>query len=175
MTDPGFALLIENLDSIGAFDVFLPLLLFLAIYFGLLMKTEVIGDDEVVIGVASLSLGLITVFGAFTFVPADFFPHFFGMLSMVLIGILALVLALGMTGVDFSGEQDQKIKFGVAALGAVVVFFGAPAVFQAFFAGGADAIGPIEISEEMMSWIVTMVLLVITGGVVWLLVKGSGE
>ncbi len=172
MAEPGFELLIENLHSIGAFDVFLPLLLFLAIFFGLLKKTEVIGDDDVVIGVASLSLGLITVFGILTFVEAAFFPHFFGMLAMVLVGILALVLALGMTGIDFSEDADKRIQFGVAALGVFVVFLGAPAVFYAFFDVN---IGTIIITEDMMAWIATFAMLAILGGVVYMLVKAGGD
>ncbi len=170
MANPGFELFIENLDSIGAFDVFLPLLLFLAIYFGLLKKTEAIGDDDAVIGVASLAMAFLTVFGVLTIVPASVFPQFFGVLAVVLIAILSAVISMGLVGFEFGPEGHRYAQIAALGVGLLVLVVAAPSVVEAFV---NINIGGLTITEEAWSWIATIVMMAIMGGVVWLLVKGN--
>lgn len=171
-TEPGFRLLMENLRQVDAFEVFLPILLFLAIYFGLLKKTEAIGDDDAVIGVASIAMSFITVFGVLTFVPADFFPKFFGLVSIVLIAILSTVMAVGLVGFEFGPEGNRWAQIAALGVGALVVVVAAPAVVANVFQ--IEVLSSITVTQEVWAWLTTLALVVVMGVTVWYLAK-NGE
>lgn len=156
MADPGFGLLIENLEAVDAFEIFLPILLFLAIYFGLLKKTEAIGDDDAVIGVASIALSFITVFGVLMFVPANFFPQFFGVVSLVLVAILAAMLALGMTGFEFGPEGSTYAQVAALGVGVIVIFVAVPGVINDLLS--VDIMN-VAITGEVWGWLTTLALI----------------
>ncbi len=171
-TGPGFRLLIENLQAVDAFEVFLPVLLFLAIYFGLLKKTEAIGDDDAVIGVASIALSFLTVFGVLMFVPQSFFPQFFGLVSIVLIAILSAVMAMGLTGFEFGPEGNRWAQFAALGVGLVVLFVGAPTVVGQVFE--FEVLSSVTVTEDAWAWMTTLALVGVMGATVWYLAK-NGE
>lgn len=124
MVDVGFELLVNNLQKVGFFEFLLPLVLFLAVYFGLLQKSEVLSEDESVNAVAALALGFFTLVGVYSFVPFGFFTQFFGVLAVLLLYVLAGVMLLGMLGYDFSGGKslaDEPYAAGGLVLIAVIL------------------------------------------------------
>lgn len=166
----GFDMLFQNLESVGFFEVFLPVVLFLAIYFGILKKTEVVGDDDAVIGVASIALSFITVFGLLAVVPASFFPQFFGLLATLIVSILAIVIMAGLSGMNI-GDEDQKwLRYGVFLLGVSVIVFALPSVFGGLF---NTEMSGLFMSEEVRTFILTLVLIGVLGGVIYALSKGE--
>lgn len=171
MAEPGFALLFDNLEAVDAFEIFLPLLLFLAIYFGLLKKTEAIGDDDAVIGVASIAMSFITVFGVLMFVPANFFPQFFGVSALVLIAVLSAILILGMTGFEFGAEGNRYAQLTALGVGVLVIVMAVPSVVGELF---QVDLGSVAITSEVWGWLTTLALI----GVMLYSVKylaGNGE
>lgn len=170
MANPGFQLLFDNLSSVGFFEFFLPLILFLAIYFGLLRKTEVLGDDEAVVGVASLALAFITVFGTYIFVPATFFTQFFGVLSLALVSILSIVLMAGLVGYEFGPEGDRWLKLGSIGIGIIIVLLAAPTLFANLF--DLDGV-QVTVGEDLYSFLLTLALVGIMGFTVWQLTEAS--
>jgi len=171
-TQPGFRLLIENLQQVDAFQVFLPILLFLAIYYGLLKKTEAVGDDDAVIGVASIALSFITVFGVLTFVPENFFPQFFGLVSIVLIAILSTVLAIGLVGFEFGPEGNRWAQLAALGVGVMVVVVAAPTVVASVFQ--IEVFSGITITQDVWAWLTTLALVGVMGATVLYLSK-NGE
>lgn len=166
----GFDMLFQNLESVGFFEVFLPIVLFLAIYFGILKKTEVVGDDDAVIGVASIALSFITVFGLLAVVPASFFPQFFGLLATLIVSILAIVIMAGLSGMNI-GDEDQKwLRYGVFLLGVSVIVFALPSVFGGLF---NTEMSGVFMSEEVRTFVLTLVLIGVLGGVIYALSNGE--
>ncbi|MDY6776722.1 MAG: hypothetical protein SVQ76_01290 [Candidatus Nanohaloarchaea archaeon] len=165
MAEPGFQLLFENLRTIGFFQFALPFMLFLAVFYGLLRKTGVIGDDEAVQGVAAISLALITTFGIYVFVPATFLPQFFGALSVLVVLILGLMILAGLAGFDVGGEVDAKSQ-RYAVVGVVfITLIAFPAVFSM-----ADF--DFQISSGYSTFLLTVIMLF---GIVYVLRGMGGE
>lgn len=159
MAQPGFELLFENLDSIGFFDFVLPLLLFMAVFFGILRKTEVIGDDEAVQGVASISLAFLTTFGIYIFIPASFLPQFFGALSVIIVLILGLLILAGMMGYEVGGGMEERSQNLVIAGVVFLVLMFLPVAFNM-----SDF--NYQLSEQYSTFILTIVMIV---GIVYVL------
>lgn len=159
MAQPGFELLFENLDSIGFFDFVLPLLLFMAVFFGILRKTEVIGDDEAVQGVASISLAFLTTFGIYIFIPASFLPQFFGALSVIIVLILGLLILAGMMGYEVGGGMEERSQNLVIAGVVFLVLMFLPVAFNM-----SDF--NYQLSDQYSTFILTIVMIV---GIVYVL------
>lgn len=159
MATPGFELLFQNLQTIGFFEIGLPVLFFMAIYYGLLDKTGTISEDEAVNGTAAISLAFLTTLGILTVIPFSFFPQFFAALSVIVVVVLGLLLLMGMVGLDVSegiGEDQQKH----AVLGVVVILFliGPPILKEV-------GLG-IEISRDYANFLLTLATIAVIGIVI---------
>lgn len=149
-----------NLNTVGAFDIFLPWILFLAIIYAILTKTEVLGKELSVQAVVSIVLSFFIVNYA---LPANFLTNLFGIMGMFIAGIIVLILLLGMAGIKleelFGKDNKTWVGLGIAVI-AVVIFIAV---------GGTSTFG---ISEEGL---ITLGFLIIMAAAVVLLGKGGGE
>lgn len=154
MATPGFELLFQNLENIGFFEFVLPLVLFMAIYFGLLRQMELLGEDEAVQGAASVALAFLTTFGIYTVIPFSFFPQFFGVLSIIIVVILGVMILMGLVGFRISDEIEGRTQ----RLGLVGVILIVLVLFPAMFTGlGFD----FQITEQHSTFLLTLVLIAV--------------
>lgn len=168
---PGFALLLQNLNEVGI-QIFLQLVLFIAIYFGLLRKTEVLGDDEGVQGAAAVAMGLITTFGIYSFLPAAVFTQFFALLSVLIVIVLGFMIVLGMVGVsmpDIEGGKNQRkvATVAIAALVVIIMVVFAPIAGEMY---GADLFG-----ERSTSFVLTLAMIAVIGYMVKYIGAGDAD
>lgn len=167
---PGFELLLLNLQDLGI-EIFLHIVLFVAIYFGLLRKTEVIGDDEGVQGASAVALSLLTTIGIYSFLPASTLTAFFAGLSAIVILILGLMIVMGMFGVNVGEVEinESQRSIGVVALAVVliiVLIVVAPIVENQY---GANVFG-----EDATSFVLTLGMIAIIGYMVKYIGTGDG-
>ncbi|MCJ7450587.1 MAG: hypothetical protein MUP58_02495 [Candidatus Nanohaloarchaeota archaeon QJJ-9] len=147
-----FETLIQNLQSIGFFDYFLPYIFMLAVTYGVLSKIEVF-DDNQVDATVSIVVSFMTILGIYQFVGATFFPKFFGMLAIFVVIILGLAILAGMFGVDISevtnnSATSKKATLGVAAAILAVALI---LVFIFFPIGEVAGVGGFWMSEEFLT------------------------
>lgn len=157
---PGFQLLFENLEAVGFFEFFLPILLFTAIYYGLLRKTEVLGEDETVDGAAAVMMGLLTTFAIYLIVPFQIFIQFFGVLSILLVIILGMLIVMGMFGVEFGGGEGMDSRttrlaiIGVIFLLVIII----PPLVGGLTGGQVQLLG-----QQHVSFILTVAMIAVIG------------
>lgn len=150
MANP-FQILVGNLNSIGFFDFLLPWIFTFAVFWGLLTKTKVLGDNLRVNGVVSLVAAFFVIgFGG----PAlgAFFTSIFGLAIVIIAGLLVAVLFLGMGNISLDKITDPKILGAIIAAIAIIVFFTA-----------AGSIG-IGVSSSALSIIFVIVILAVAIG-----------
>lgn len=149
-----------NLGRVGAFDVFLPWLLFLAVIYAIISKYETFGKELSVQATISIVLSFFIVNYA---LPPYFLTNLFGIMSMFLAGGIVLILLLGLAGLklDELFGKDNKVWLGLGiAIIAVMIFVAV---------GGTSM---FNISEDGL---VTMGFFIIMAAAVVLLGKGGGE
>ncbi|MFB6076844.1 MAG: hypothetical protein ABEK12_01795 [Candidatus Nanohaloarchaea archaeon] len=167
MATPGFELLFDNLQQVGFFEFVLPLILFMAIFYGVIRKTGILGDDEGVQGVAAIALAFMTTFGIYVFVPFSFFPQFFGALSVLIVLILGVMILAGMAGFDLSEEVEGKTQRYATAGAILIALIMFPPLFGMF---GTK----LEFPQQYTSFLLTLIMIV---GVVYVLrgLSGGGQ
>lgn len=121
MATPGFEMLFQNLQAIGFFEFALPILFFMAVFYGLLQKTETISDDDAVNGTAAVALAFLTTLGIYTVIPFSFFPQFFAALSVLVVLVLGAAILMGMVGVDIGGELESDRAQLLAVVGVILL------------------------------------------------------
>lgn len=156
----GFELLIQNLQEVGFFEFFLPILLFTAIYYGLLRKTEILGDDETVDGAAAVMMALLTTFAIYIIVPFQLFIQFFGVLSVLLLVILGLLIVMGMFGVEFGGGEGMDSRTTRLAIVGVIllVVILIPPLVSVMTGGNLQILG-----QQHVSFILTIAMIGVIG------------
>ena len=111
--------ILQDWEYMGVFEYVLPFLLVFAVVFGILHKSNVIGDHKGINLVVSLSIGLLAI-TSYTF--RTFFRDLFPMAG---IGIAILLVGLILTGL-FYNERDNwwRTTFFVIAMliGVIIVF-----------------------------------------------------
>ncbi|MCK4555512.1 MAG: hypothetical protein KAT83_02805 [Candidatus Aenigmarchaeota archaeon] len=149
-----------NLNHVGAFDIFLPWLLFLAIIYAIISKHEVFGTEVSVQGVVSILLSFFIVNYA---LPPYFLTNLFGIMGMFVAGGVVLIILLGMAGIkldELFGKDNKTVLALAIAVIAVLIFIGV---------GGTLAIG---LSEEAL---ITFGFFVIMAAAVYMLGGKGGE
>lgn len=157
MANP-FEVLVTNLEAMGFFGFFLPFLFILAVTFGLLLKSKVLGEDKKIIGSVALVMAFFIVgFGGPPI--ATFFTTLFGFGTVALAGFLVIILFLAMTGGDVSKMLGgNQVKTALVAVGLIIFFVAAGAAFG------------IKVSET--TWSIVLVILVISAAMSFLM-KGD--
>ncbi|MFB6294353.1 MAG: hypothetical protein ABEI97_01195 [Candidatus Nanohaloarchaea archaeon] len=159
MATPGFELLFQNLQAIGFFEFALPILFFIAVYYGLLQKTGVISDEESVNGTAAVALSFLTTLGIYVVIPFSFFPQFFAAMSILLVLVLGIIMLMGMVGLDVSEELGDDAQT-VAVVGVIVLLIiVAPPLLQGVDLG-------ITITEQHANFVLTLATIAVIGWIV---------
>lgn len=157
---------IDQLKSIGGFDILIPFILFYAIIVGLLDKAPWEGKDNIN-RIVALALSLfIVAYTPFGMSTGAYLTGLFGGASIYIAGLLVLILLLGMFDIkigdmatDILGDNGKKILFVVLLLLAAGVWY---------FAGPAGTAG-FRMTDTM--W--TILILVGLLGLVMYIGKGD--
>ncbi|MBW6452059.1 MAG: hypothetical protein K0B02_05020 [DPANN group archaeon] len=116
----GLDILIGNLRYIGFYDFFLPFVLFIAILYALLDKSD-LSDEPSVNGIIAISISFFII----NYTPLGmFFSSLFGLSSIVIGGMLVFVLFGAFFGIkidDVFGDNKGAIAIGILLL-TIVVF-----------------------------------------------------
>lgn len=124
-----FEQLIVNLQSIGFFRFFLPMVFIFAVTYGILQRIELF-EDENVDAVTAAVVAFISLLGIYTFDLSGVIVRFLGVLSIAMVVLLGLAIIAGMLGVNIKELDYDENLFVVAGLILVVlliiVFSGIP-------------------------------------------------
>lgn len=136
-----FELLVMNMNAMGFFGFLLPFIFVFAVVFGLLLKSNFLGDNKNIMGVLSLIIAFFVV-GYGGPVMATFFTNLLGMAAIILAGILVIALLLTMTGGDITKLMSGKAAMVVVAgIGLIVFFLALGAATGAILSESTMAVG----------------------------------
>lgn len=181
-----FADIIQLWKSQGVFEFYLPFVLMFAIFYGLLSKSKIFGDESKERRVRNVNVVISLVAALFVMVSpvgvslTVFFGTFFTQTMVVLTTMLAFVLILYMViphaSVDDMLKEPMKYaKYLVpfALLAALALFFasGAPAIFGINI-GSPSGIGLPGLNLSSQD-ITTIVLILIFLLIVYVLTRGD--
>lgn len=120
----GFGELLMNLfDPAVGFQFFLAFIFVLAVVYGVLRKIELFEDNTVDATVATVA-AFFSVFGVYSWLGAQFFIEFFGLVAIAAFVILGVVVILGMMGVDMvevMNIDEESQKFALWSSVAIVI------------------------------------------------------
>jgi hypothetical protein len=161
----------------GIFEFYLPFLLVLTLFYGLLEKTKIFGEKMSRLNmIISLVAALyVMIYSPVAITITSFFSTFFTQTSIVIVTLLVGVMILGLLGGPILGgkgwEQLGKKWMGAAVFLAVLLgigIFSASGGFQLF----VETVPVLGLSAED---IVLIVLLVITILAIWYITRGESE
>jgi hypothetical protein len=160
-----FATIVEVMADMNMFQLFFPWLLILSISYGALKQSNVLGDDETVIGVAALAIAFFTIGGAYLFIPAGLFTHFFSAMAFVVFAVIGFVVIAGVAGVDMSqySEFEGNLPAALGMISFIVLFISILAIYipwQGLF-GGGNLVGAGSIFEEVIMPILILIFLIL--------------
>lgn len=144
-------------QSSGIFDYVLPFLLIFAFVFGILQKTEILGDKAKSINVLiSVAIGLIAV------TQFDMVPRFFQALFPNLgIGLAILFCVMLLVYMFIDGDKTKGIGFGwmigLSVLGLIIAIV---AVSDAFSTSGIGGGFGNFYMTDYIGWIVFAILII---------------
>ncbi len=146
--------------SAGIFKYILPFLLVFALIFGLLSKSQILGDNRGVQAIIAIALGLLSLVG-------DYFPNFIEKMAPNLaVAISVLVAAIVLLGLFYDPKDAKKnwimyIIFGVSAIAFVVMVADTFSGYSGVGYNVWDQYGP------------ALVTLLILGGIIWAVVANK--
>ena len=115
-----FELLVNNLNQLGFFGFVLPWILTFTIFYGLLLKSKALGEDQKIIGVVSLVAGFFVI-GFSGVALGTFLSTLFGTATMIIAGILVTLMFIALSGYDVSKLAESKyILIGALSIGIIV-------------------------------------------------------
>lgn len=164
-------------ENYGVFSFYLPFLLVLTIFYGLLQKVKIFGEggsrlNLVISLVASL---YVIIYSPAAGTIAGFFSKFFAESSLIMITLLvgAMIFAV-LTGPLFDAEGWKEFSKKWVWLAVFLVVIGLAGIFLS--SGGVELFGqigmPLSISIEQ--WVV-IILILATVLVIWLMTSEGKE
>lgn len=168
----------------GVFEFYLPFILMFAIFYGLLSKSKIFGDEKerrvrslntVIALVAALSVMVWTPLGISL---TEFFSNFFTQILVIFMTILAfLMITYMVVPADaiadlFKNKPERFILyiFPIALVTALLVFLysGGLGIF------GIEADGDVGLPGIAAEDLITVVILVLVILAIWFIIKGEG-
>ncbi len=138
----------ETILGIPLTQLVLTWVLVFTVSYASLLKTKVLGENQKMIGVVSMTFAFFVVgFGAV--VLGRFFTTLFGFSAFVIGGILVAILFIAMSGGDIAKTLGTKTASMILAGIAVIVFLSATGTFMR------------GISGELFSSILVIVVLIV--------------
>lgn len=160
-----FATIVEVMAGMNMFQLFFPWLLVLSISYGALKQSGVLGEDETVVGVASLAIAFFTIGGAYFFIPAGFFTHFFAAIAFTVFAVIGLVIILGVAGIDMTEYTtlEGNIPAAVGIIAFLIIMISVAALYIPWGAifGGGNLIGSGGVFEEVIMPILVLVFMLL--------------
>jgi len=180
----GFQDVISTFKEIGVFQFYLPFLIVFAIFYGLLAKTKLFGDQKIFPVMISLAAaGFILVYTPIGITFSQFLTNFVGgavTVILTFVVIIALVNMLLSGNIIKQPEKGSLLNNVPLVIGLVLVV-----VIGVFLASGGTALFPgLKIgTREIFSGIgglssttVALIVLVLgTGLIIWFFGKGKIE
>ena len=159
-----FDIMLGNMNRLKIFDFFLTWLLFFAIMFAVLRKSEVFGGEISVNGV----IAFVVSFFIINYTPVGttlgaFFSSLFGLAAVIVAGLLVGILFLGMAGI-----KPNEI-FGKDNKTPLAVLLGFLALISFISVGGLNF---FNLSSDLM---MTLAMIMIMLFAVMFIAKGGGE
>lgn len=186
----GIADLIAAGKDIGIFEFYLPFVIMFAILYGLLSKSKIFGDSEKDRKVRAINLVISLAASAFVmaYTPVGitlttFFANLFtnALIAIVtmLVFLMIVALVLGAAGREMKLEKGAKfvVLFIIILVIGVFISSGGLAFFPGLTLGPVSEV-PIVIFPELnltTQDIAIIVLVVLTGIVIWYVTRGGGE
>lgn len=146
-----FEQVIQNLESTGIFEFFLPFILIFAVVFGMLQKTKIFGSatgEKADPGVTKINAIIAFAFAAFIMVYpttstaifsiTDYMANFVGGTFIYIIGIIVFLVIMYMIATPLSGGETKPIA-RAGTVGAIVAFV---LIVALFFSSGGTEIFP---------------------------------
>lgn len=165
---------IGNFQQIGLFNYALPFLLTFAAVYGILEELDLFGGDtEKINGIIAAVSGFFVMNYAATaqFSLGLFFTNFFGAFSVVLLFLLGVVMAMGLTGTD--SEYWSQARTGLMLLGGLAAL----SIFLSWGGLSVMGVGSLPNYQQYLFvdsttlWTLFIVLIAI-GAIYW--VSGGG-
>ena len=129
----------QNLEKLGFYDYIFPLFLFLALTFGILHSKKVISEEVSVNGVISIIISFLIVFVG----KGVFFTKIFGLLGVILAGVLVGIIVLGAAGLNIVDMVFGNKMFAGVLLGILVLVIFISAGGLSFFSVSGDTMATI--------------------------------
>lgn len=167
-----FQNLISNLESVGFFQYFLPFILVIAVFYGLLRKFEIF-EDQAVDATVSIVAAFLAMFGIAAVAPAAVFSEFFGVIVVIIMVLLGYDIILGMVGIDISEitnpeeDADERRIAWAGGLGIIIVIV----IITVFFGWSGDYLMDVLLSEDAIS----IYLIIAMVAVIYSITTGGGE
>ncbi len=110
-------IMLGNMNRLGFFEFLMPWILFLAIIFALLKKSEVFGEE---ISVNAVIAAVVSFF-IINYTPlgmtlGTFFTTLFGLAAVIIAGLLVGILFIGMAGIKPEELLGKANKTAIAVL-----------------------------------------------------------
>jgi len=148
----------------GVFAYVLPFLMIFAVVFGILSKSEILGDNKGVLATISLTVGLLAL--QFGYVR-DFFATIFPYTGM---GIAVLLIAFIFMGLIGKEGKLQWVWFGIGAIIFLVVLMASVDSFGNWFGGGFQGYG-----YDWPAIAAALLVLIVLGFIIWGGGKATGS
>ena len=159
---------LEALKQMGFFDFFLPFLLFFAIIYAALDKTQVFGADKKDINaIIALVISLIASTTSWVIKGVIGFLPFVGFIALIIVAFLMLAAMV------YGGNVEELFKNKWIKAGAVIFVVLALALGIYYGLGIDKMAGPgISISDEDMAFLVMSIIGIVAFAII---IKGGGS
>lgn len=171
----GLPEIVSWLANFGIFTYYLPFFIVFAIFYAILVKTKIFGENKKVSGVISLiaALYVMTMGGALSY----FFISLFTGASVIITGLLIFLLIAGLIVGPKAWEKFSEGKGlgGLIAIGIII------AVLLFYLAGGLEILGVAipGLPRVPSEWnvdpnvLILVGMLIFTALVIWWMVSGG--
>lgn len=136
----GFQDVVSTLKEIGVFEFYLPFIIVFAVFFGLLTRTKLFGEQRgIAVVVALTAAGFIMVYTPAGITFSQFLAQFFGGAVAVILTFIVLIVLVSMIGGILPDMCNDIFKGNVLWL---LLAFVALIVVGVFISSGGTAIFP---------------------------------
>ena len=146
--------------DLGVFAYVLPFLMIFALVYGILLKTQILGENKGVNATIALAFGLLAL--QFDYV-SGFYASIFPYAGMGLAVLLIALILLGLMGDP--AKKTNKIWLGIGVVIFIFVLFGS--IGDTYWLGGVG----VNLSDSGPALLAILLILGILGFIVW----GGGD